>query len=117
MPALLLVFFGSEILVLFFGKEYAQASTALSILAFAQLLNVGAGSVAMLLNMTDGEKIVAMGVGAALIINIILNWILIPLYSIQGAAIATGVSLIVWNVILVLSIRNRLNLRPTVFGL
>ena len=67
--------------------------------------------------MADGEKLVALGVGAAVVLNTALNFILIPLYSINGAAIATGISLVAWNIILVLAVRRRLNLRPTVLGI
>ena len=117
MLALVLILAGAPFLDLIFGEEYTAASTALAILAFAQLLNVGAGSVGLVLNMADGEKLVALGVGAAVVLNAALNFILIPIYSINGAAIATGISLVAWNIILVLAVRRRLNLRPTVLGI
>jgi O-antigen/teichoic acid export membrane protein len=116
-PAFAMIFAGSPILGFLFGDEYTAASIPLAILAFAQLLNVGAGSVAMILNMTGGEKVVALGVGFAVILNTALNFILIPLFSINGAAIATGISLVAWNFILVLAVRKRLDLRPTVLGI
>jgi len=116
-PAFAMVFAGAPILGFLFGEEYTSASLVLAILAFAQLLNVGAGSVALILNMADGEKVVALSVGFAVILNTALNFILIPLYSINGAAVATGVSLVAWNIILVVAVRKRLNLRPTVIGI
>ena len=116
-PAFAMIFAGTLILGFLFGDEYTAASVPLAILAFAQLLNVGAGSVGMILNMTGGEKVVALGVGFSVILNAALNFILIPLYSINGAAISTGISMVAWNFILVLAVRKRLSLRPTVLGI
>ncbi|WP_157998489.1 flippase [Desulfosporosinus sp. OT] len=110
------VLFGASILYRVFGSNYVAGSTALAILSFGQYCNAFAGSVGMLLNMTGHEVDSAKGVTIAAITNIILNLILIPKWSITGAAIATSISMILWNVILSIWVYKRIKIIPTSLG-
>jgi O-antigen/teichoic acid export membrane protein len=56
--------------------------------------------VGLILNMVGLERITALGVVVAAVINVFLNVLLIPFLGTLGAAVATSVSLIVWNVLL-----------------
>lgn len=95
------ILFGKPVLAMVFGEEYVRGHTALAILCLGQLINAGAGSVGLLLNMTGYERDTAVGVGIAAVCNVILNLALIPVFGMEGAAAATAISLAVWNVILV----------------
>jgi len=97
---LVLAFGGRNIITLFYGKSYIHAYSPLAILCIAQLFNVGSGSVGMLLNMSGNEKDTVRGVSLAALINVILNFLLIPQLGVVGAAIASGTSLIILNVML-----------------
>lgn len=99
-PALVFLFFGNWLITNIFGEAYAPASVALGILVAGQLVNAGMGSVGALLNMTGHERDTARGLFAAFVVNVVLNLLLIPHYGIEGAATATAVSFVVWNVIL-----------------
>lgn len=99
LPAVLLfVIVGEELLVTLFGGEFAGAYWPLVILALGQLANVGFGATAMLLNMTGFERDVTRVVAIAAGLNLLLNVALIPLFGVIGAAMATSVSLLFWNV-------------------
>ena len=100
-----------------FGADFVVGSTALQILVMAQLFSVLAGPTGVILNMTGYEHLAAVGVGISAIVNITLNSALIPLLDLTGAALATGASLVVWNILLWHWIRQRLNLRPSAVGL
>lgn len=115
--AIIFIFAARPLLSWVYGLSYADGAVALRILAGAQLVSVIAGPTATLLNMTGHEKLAALGVGASVILNIALNAALIPLYGIEGAAIATGISILTWNMLLWYWIRRHLRLRPTAFGL
>ncbi len=104
------IIFGKPILAMIFGEEYLRGHTALSILCLGQLINAGAGSVGLLLNMTGYERDTAVGVGVAAACNVILNLALIPLFGMEGAAAATAISLAVWNVILVRRVSQRIGI-------
>jgi len=100
-PALLFALFGDRVLGTLFGTEFAEGHVALAILCVGQLVNAAAGTVGSLLNMTGYEKATAYGVSIAAAVNVGLNLVLIPYLGMNGAALATSVSLVVWNVILV----------------
>jgi len=54
-------------------------------------------------------------IGASALLNIILNAILIPIMGLPGAALATGVSIALWNVVLVVRVNKHLTINSTVF--
>lgn len=115
-PVLLIVFAGAPLLEWLFGAEYRTGATALSILALGQLVNAAMGSVGMLLNMTGHERDALRGVGVAAVTNIIFNALLIPIYGIEGAAFATAITLITWNLILRYFVQQRLQLESSALG-
>ena len=101
-----LFFFSEEILGLF-GQGYVIANNALLFLLAAQFFNALSGPGAIYLNMTGRQKTLNKISVSALIINISLNFYLIPTQGINGAAIATLVSLIIWNTIATVLIYSR----------
>lgn len=111
--AILFIVAARPLLHYLYGAAYAEGAIALQVLAGAQLVNVFAGSTGTILNMTGHERLTMWGVGMSVLLNIALNGALIPLYGIEGAAIATGLSLVVWNILLWYWVRRRLHLRPT----
>lgn len=112
-PALCLALAAGPLLA-FFGEGYGQATIALRILALTQILNVMFGPVGTLLNVTGHERLAAYGMLAAAFTNILLNIILIPLWSVTGAAIAFMVATIVWNCCLGLLVYKKLSIVPGV---
>jgi O-antigen/teichoic acid export membrane protein len=52
---------------------------------------------------------------AATIINLVLNFTLVPQWGIEGAAVATATSLVVWNVATAVSIRRQFGFFPFYF--
>ena len=57
--------------------------------------------------MTGNQNIYAIILLIGAILNVVLNLILIPLYGINGAAIASMSSLIVWNLSMVLVVKQK----------
>ena len=81
-----------------FGPRYAGGAGALAVLSLAMLVNLGTGNVTVVLLMGGKSSWGAINTGAALIVNIGLNLLLIPHLGILGAAIAWGASIVVDNV-------------------
>ena len=104
--------FGDDILRLL-GEGFSTGSSALIILAIGQVINAAMGSVMLLLLMTGHERDAMVGVGIAAALNVALNLLLIPIWDIDGAAIATAVSMIVWNIVLFRRVRVRLGIVST----
>jgi len=113
--ALGLIFFGRWVLLIF-GRDFARGSIVIAILSVGQLVNVGMGSVALLLNMTGHEWDTAKGIGIAAVLNLILNLVIVPILGIEGAAIANAVSMAAWNILLAWWVYRRLEIRSDVIG-
>jgi O-antigen/teichoic acid export membrane protein len=114
--ALILSFFGKSLLGFVFGNEFERGATGLIILCGGQVVVAAMGSVRSILNMTGHEKDSAIGMTIGAVTNVILNAILIPYWDINGAAMATGISFIVSNVILALRVKQQLGLNSTALG-
>jgi len=112
---LLIVIFG-EFLLSIFGPEFTVGYQALRFLVFGQLVNAFMGSVAMLLMMTGHERQAAVSAAIAACINIIANALLIPAYGMEGAAIATVISMIMWNILMGYYVFNCLKIIPSALG-
>ncbi|MFN6946479.1 MAG: flippase [Cytophagaceae bacterium] len=102
-----LLIFGRLVLKIFYGEEFIIAYTPLLILIVGQFVNTISGSVGYFLTMTGNEKTVSLIISASSLINIITAYLLIPLYGINGAAIASSLCLIIWNLLMVVVIRLR----------
>ncbi len=96
-PVLVMIFLFPTHMLSFFGSEFVLAKSSLLILAFSQAINAFSGSVGTILNMTGKQKVYGNILLVSLLINIVLNYLLIPIYGIDGAAIASASSLIFWN--------------------
>ena len=98
-PILILIIVFAESILGFFGTDFMVSKKTLYILMIGQFINILCGSVGYILLMTDKQNIFKNIMVLATFFNIVMNIILIPLYSINGAAIASSISLILWNVI------------------
>lgn len=107
--ALIIIIWGKFFLGLF-GTEFIQGYFALVILTIGYLINALSGSVGFLMTMTGHQREMALVITGSAILNIILNVLMIPIWGIQGAAFATSVSTISWNLILMYLVWKRLGL-------
>jgi len=110
-----LIVFGRLILRLF-GPEFVQGYHVLIILTGGQLINALAGSVGLLLVMTNHERDVIIAHGISLFVLLALSSMLIPWWGIEGTAVARVSSLVFWNVFLAFRVRARLGIDPTAIG-
>lgn len=99
-----------------FGASFRAGSTALTILALAQLINAAAGPAGNVLLMTGHERSAVRGVVAGLIANLVLGVVLVPPLGVTGGAIASGSSLVLWNTILLMLARKRVGINVTAFS-
>lgn len=99
LPCFMLIVLFPETILKFFGEEFIQAKKALYILCTAQLINVSVGPIYFLLDMTGYERKVRNIVITAGVISLILSMLLIPKFGFEGAAIASGVGLVLQNLL------------------
>lgn len=107
-PLVLVLVIGSEFVLSFFGENVISGSSTLIIVAIGVLFSAIAGNVDQILNMTNNQVILRNITILSFLINIILNFLLIPNYGIKGAAIASLISNIVINSLCVYYIKKKL---------
>ncbi len=95
-----------------FGDEYVEGATALRIVAVAMMVAAASGPVDNVLLMAGRSWWSVGNWGAALTVNVILNFMLIPLFGIEGAAIAWAASILVRNVVPVAEVWYLLGVHP-----
>src|SRR5690606_16668719 len=77
----LFILLGNHYLLAFFGEEFLIGTSVLSLLCVGQLINSLCGSVGVVLQMTGYQKVYRNIVFIALVVNIILNFTLVPNYG------------------------------------
>ncbi len=90
--SIMFILFPENILSLF-GKEYISSANVLIILTISTLLQAIFGAASPTLGMSGFTRLVLINTCVAFILNLGLNYTLIPLYGINGAAYATLITL------------------------
>ncbi|WP_448187637.1 oligosaccharide flippase family protein [Azospirillum sp. sgz301742] len=78
-----------ELVLSLYGAPFVAGAGALRLLLAAQLLKAAVGAAALLMTMTGNETRAALILGIAAFGNLLLNLLFIPLFGIEGAALAT----------------------------
>jgi O-antigen/teichoic acid export membrane protein len=97
----------------FFGADFEDGATALTIVALAQLVNAATGPAGNVLLMTGHELAAARAVGIGAATNLAIAIALVPALGVTGSAIAYASSLVLWNVAMVVIARRRLGIIAT----
>lgn len=111
--AILLLFFGGVILSIAFGDSYEAGWLALAILSLGRLFYSGMGVAWHVLNMSGFQDETFRVALISVIANIFLNLLLIPGLGMEGAAVGTTVSFILFFLMLRRSARIRVGVDIT----
>jgi O-antigen/teichoic acid export membrane protein len=87
------VFVGDRLLLLVYGEDFSAGYLALTLILIAQIVNVFQYLFTMYLGALDYQKHSFKATSIGAIGNIILNFALIPIIGISGAALATLITL------------------------
>lgn len=98
----------SDFLLGFFGHGFTGGKEALIIITVGFWLNAITGNVDQVLNMTGNQKILQNITIFGFIANVALNLALIPRYGINGSAMASVVTNILFNVTCLLYVKKKL---------
>lgn len=115
LPALIVIEAAAPWFMSLFGPEFGVGATALRILAFGQFINVSVGSTGVLLTMSGRERYYQRTMTLGAFANIVLNLTLIPTLGINGAAIATAVSVSGVNLANLMWVRRTMDIQPVFF--
>tara|TARA_Y100000310_G_scaffold318877_1_gene373429 strand:+ start:1450 stop:3024 length:1575 start_codon:yes stop_codon:yes gene_type:complete len=118
---LLIIIFPGAIINILFGPEYIIAENALRFLSIGALFSSLFIISNNLLSMIGKSKLILFDIIIASIINIILNWLFIPMpfifgldntLGINGAAIATMISVIIFNLLFIFQAKHYTSIIP-----
>lgn len=100
-----LIFFGKFLIDTIYGEEFAVVYGPMFFLLIGLFVNAISGSTGAFMNMTGHQKSLLYIKLAAALLNILLNLALTPKYGLSGAAISSMISLIFWNLAVLLYIK------------
>jgi len=106
------VLFSGEILGIMFGEVYTEGAGALAILSIGYFLVSFCGPVRNMMESISKTRLILYNTLAAAFINIALNAIMIPIMGMNGAALATTISLFIWNVLAWIEVYYYLRVHP-----
>ncbi len=95
-----------------FGPSFTIGGKALIILAFGQLINSFTGPTGTVLLMAGRQNWEVFNSAAIIIINILLNYFLIPMFGIEGAAMSTAIAVSVINLLKLLETYKEFRIHP-----
>ncbi|WP_339714857.1 flippase [uncultured Kriegella sp.] len=90
---------GGHFILSFFGPEFTDSYYCLVILAMGFLVRNYFGPSTYILQMSNNQDLLWKCILLGLLLNILLNYLLIPTYGIEGAAIASALSIICWYLV------------------
>jgi O-antigen/teichoic acid export membrane protein len=109
--ALMILAFAETMISMIFTSEYAPAANALRFLIVGSLFYLIAQNNFSVLSGIGRPLTVAKITIFGAILNIILNVVLIPVFGISGAAMATSTSYVIMAFASILAVRKRIQLR------
>ncbi len=104
-PVILLFLIFPDTILGVFGDEFKLAAMALIILSISKMFSAISGSVGTFLQMVGKQNVFQNILIFTAIINIVLNYTLIPKYGIDGAAFSSAISGVIWNVLMIIYIK------------
>ncbi|HMQ57388.1 MAG TPA: polysaccharide biosynthesis C-terminal domain-containing protein, partial [Rhizobiaceae bacterium] len=112
---LALLVFGKLLLSLF-GESFTAGYPLLFVLVAGVVARASVGPAESLLSMSGNQNACAAVYGLTLALNIALNFWLIPVYGLAGAAISTTIAMLFESLALAIVIRRRLGIVMFVFA-
>jgi O-antigen/teichoic acid export membrane protein len=115
-PIFLVLILTGEWLLLFFGAEFESGYRTLILLGISKLVIASTGVVGYLLTMSGYQHKAAYILGASAVLNLILNGTLIPVWGLEGAAIASIIATMGWTITMTVIAVKQIGINPTVLA-
>jgi O-antigen/teichoic acid export membrane protein len=112
---LVLAVMGEHILALF-GEEFVGGYGPLMIFALALLLRAAVGPATLLLHITGHQDRCIIVYACALVASLVLNFLLVPRFGMNGAAMAMLLVTGFWTVWLRIVVMRLISVQPSIFS-
>jgi O-antigen/teichoic acid export membrane protein len=94
------------------GEEFALAKWTVIMLCISKVIDMAAGLNSQILAMSECYRYMLLFLSISVVFNVGLNALLIPIYGIEGSAVATIVSLLIFNILKYVLLRIKYRLYP-----
>lgn len=112
-PVIWIIIIGpGHVLMFVFGEKYIEAVVPLQILACAYFIPLFMGPTASFLTALGKTKIILFNTIFVYLLGVTLNLLLIPKYGLNGAAVATTASFIIYRILTLMPIYRLFRLHP-----
>lgn len=99
-------------LLYYLPEKYASGETVVKIIGVSAFFNMATGLNSSMIYYSDKYRQGTYLLVGLIFTSILLNWLLIPHYGIEGAAIATGTALLLFNAVKTLIIWRSFRMQP-----
>ncbi len=107
-----LILLNYDLLLVFIPDEYGESFLIFLFLGLSQVIDTGAGINGFIMVNSKYYRVDALFSIGLLVVTIVLNLVFIPLFGIIGAAFATALSILVYNITRLLFLRIKMGLSP-----
>lgn len=111
-PVLLVLMVYPALVLSIFGGKFIEGVGVLRILALGQFMYVVTGAVGFLLTMSGKETVMRSIMVFSAFLLVGMNFVLIPRFGAMGAAVATSISLVAQNLIIVVAVWRIIGVSP-----
>jgi O-antigen/teichoic acid export membrane protein len=112
LPFFLTTILFAEPILAIFGREFTIGTSVLIIAALGTLINAATGICSAIINMTGQSRLSFYNALVSLVLRLTLDVLLIRAWGMVGAAVATGLVIVVIGVVLLIEVRLFLGVWP-----
>jgi O-antigen/teichoic acid export membrane protein len=112
--AVLVLFVFGRFLLSMFGENFVSGFPLIFVFSAGLLIRASIGPAESILTMAGEQRICAAVYAVTFLVNLILNYTLIPHFGLMGAAVATSLALVLETLAVYLAVRWRLKLKCSI---
>jgi O-antigen/teichoic acid export membrane protein len=116
-PAAAVLLIAGRLVLRLFDPSFEAGYTALVLLTATALIRIAVGPVGRISTMTGFHREAFRLLSGAMLLNVVLNGLLIPAAGLNGAALATLISMAVWKGSGLVLVRKKIGVDPSVFSM
>jgi len=109
---LLMILFSKQVLYILYGAEYIAGALVLCILGFGYLIISVFSPTNQLIQVIGRTRLIMVNTSVGAVLDVILNFWLIPIHGIEGAGVATAFSLLAVNALAFIEVHVSTGIQP-----
>jgi len=108
----LIIWINIDLIMHYYGKDFGQGKYIVLFISLGNIFNITTGINGTIINTSKYYRIDIVFQIILILITVVSNIILIPKFGINGAALATGISILIYNMIKLIYVYIKLTMHP-----